>query len=196
MPRWWGTQPNIPACRSRVAAKPSRIDGILTNVQATALIHSFEVEKHEIVPIHSFLRIKISRGAMRRKRVYARTLPSPKKMFDGQVAQSAEGKEETEKWLFKNEEKDKLQEIITKQFEMRKANLDIYREANDTDGFWKTWCDAVKEDTCNILMKVRGYKKSLRGRGTVTILEKILDRKETVMKAEDTMRSEWSTRAL
>lgn len=64
-------------------------------MEATTLVHRFEVEKDEMVLTHSFLRVKISTIAMVRKRAYAKTLTSLKKLFDQWVEDEA-GKEGVE----------------------------------------------------------------------------------------------------
>ena len=63
----------LATCHSGAHAKQSRINGILANVEATTLAHSFEVEKDEMPPTHSFLRIKVSSNAMVEKRTYVKT---------------------------------------------------------------------------------------------------------------------------
>ena len=87
---WWRGIRNQTTCHSRADAKPTRIDGILTNIDAMTMIHSFKVIKHEMIPTHAILEIKISRNAMKRKRTFARTLPCLKKLCEEKAKKGTE----------------------------------------------------------------------------------------------------------
>ena len=64
---WWGGKPNEPTCHAKTGANPSSIDGFVCNLEAATLIHSFKVEKDEMTPTHSIVKITVSRNAMKQK---------------------------------------------------------------------------------------------------------------------------------
>ena len=84
---------------------------------------------------------------MARKRMYATTFTSLKKLFDQTVEEGAEAKgvEGKEKCHSGRKDKETLQEHIEQQFKLREGSFDIYRDANDTDGFWKNETTQWKE---------------------------------------------------
>ena len=94
---WWGGEANEMTCHARAGAKPSRIDGLVCNLEAATLIHSFEVEKDEMIPTHSFIKVKVSRYAMTQKRKTIRSLPSLKKAYEKKIEEDIEKIEEKEK---------------------------------------------------------------------------------------------------
>ena len=73
---WWEGEPNVPTCHAKARANPSRIDGIVCNLEVATMTHSFKVEKDEMIPTHSIITITVSRNAMAQKRSFARNLPS------------------------------------------------------------------------------------------------------------------------
>ena len=79
---WWGRKPGEPTCRSGKRAKPTRIDGYVVNPAALITIHDIEVEKHELIPTHSIVRMEISRKAMKEERTYMRKVGSIKALFE------------------------------------------------------------------------------------------------------------------
>ena len=89
--------------RKSRGAKPSRIDGIVCNLEAAALIHSFKVEKDEMIPTHSIVKITVSRNAMKQKGSFVRSLPSLKKACDTQIEDVLKNKEEQQQEEVKGE---------------------------------------------------------------------------------------------
>ena len=59
-----GGKTGMPTCHSNAGATPSRIDGIVCNLEAAILIHSFKVEEDEMIPTHSIVKITLPRNAM------------------------------------------------------------------------------------------------------------------------------------
>ena len=61
--RWWGGTANEKTCQTRPQAKPTRIDGILASREAVVWIKKFEVERDDMIPTHSVLKLYLQRGA-------------------------------------------------------------------------------------------------------------------------------------
>ena len=64
----------MPTCHAQTGATPSRIDWIVCNLEAAVLIHSFKVEKDEMIPTRSIVKITVSRNAMKQKKELCKTL--------------------------------------------------------------------------------------------------------------------------
>ena len=69
----------------KAGAKPSRTDGMICNLEAAVLTHSFKVEKDEMTPTHSIVKTTVSRDAMKQKRSFVRSPPSLKKAFEAKI---------------------------------------------------------------------------------------------------------------
>ena len=78
VPSWWGRRPNEPTCHSRQGANPTRIDGYVVNPSAMITIHDYEVDKRELIPTHSILRLELSKSSFKEERTYLRQVPSLK----------------------------------------------------------------------------------------------------------------------
>ena len=66
-------------CKSRGNAIKDR--WIVCNLEASVLIHSFKVEKDEMIPTRSIAKITVSRNTMKQHRAFVRSLPSLEKAF-------------------------------------------------------------------------------------------------------------------
>ncbi len=77
--------------------KASRIDVIFAGPEAVLYIHKESVRKNLFIPTHSAVCIEISRNAMKRKRLFARTLPPLKKTIEAKVAEDFEEEYRKEK---------------------------------------------------------------------------------------------------
>ena len=55
----------MPTCHAKAGATPSRIDGIVCNLEAAVLIHSCKVGKDEMTPTQFIVKITVSRNAMK-----------------------------------------------------------------------------------------------------------------------------------
>ena len=82
----------MPTCHAKTGATPSRIDGIACNLEAAVLTHSFKVEKDEMIPTRSIVKITVSRNAMKLKKSFVRSLPSLKKAFEANIEDDLETK--------------------------------------------------------------------------------------------------------
>ena len=111
---WWGKQPRLPTCWSKEGAKPSRIDGIITNLKGIGFIDDFDVTKDIKVPTHAFVKITISRNAMQEERTYLRTMGNLKRPFEQRMEELTE----------EIEDKKQTNEIRKKEIEAMKANMD------------------------------------------------------------------------
>ena len=97
---WWGRPSCEPTCRIGKRAKPTRIDGYVMNLAAMITVHDLEVEKHELIPTHSIVRIEISRKAMKEERTYLKKVGTLKALFEKRVqelSKDMEPKEASEK---------------------------------------------------------------------------------------------------
>ena len=80
---------------------------------------------------------------------------------------------------------------------VEKESSEFYKIVKDTDGFWKIWSDAVERGYLKYLDEKKVFAKVVRGRREITILEKkVPGERETVKKAEESSRNEWSLKAL
>ena len=93
---WWGRTPNEPTCHSRQKANPTRIDGYVVNPAAMITIHDYEVEKHELIPTRSILRLELSKSNLKEERTYLRKSPSLKMFFENTVKQNTKEMEPRE----------------------------------------------------------------------------------------------------
>ena len=84
-------------CHAKAGAKPSRIDGVVCNLEAAVMIKSCKVGKDEMIPTHSIVKIAVSRNAMSQKRSFVRSLPPLKKAFEANTEDELEKKGEEEK---------------------------------------------------------------------------------------------------
>lgn len=84
----------MPTCHAQPGATPSRIDGLVCNLEAAVIIHSFKVEKDEMMPTHSLAKITVSRNAMKQQRSSVRSLPSLKKAYETAIEDDLGKKEE------------------------------------------------------------------------------------------------------
>ena len=64
----------MPACHATTGATPWRIDGIVCNLDAAVLIHFFKVEKDEMLPTRSIVKLIVSRNAMKQKKELCKKL--------------------------------------------------------------------------------------------------------------------------
>ena len=72
-------------------AKASRIDGILSNLEALPMIHTVYVDNDINIPTHSAVAIVVARNAIERERSYVRTCPSLKVLHEETVEKGDEG---------------------------------------------------------------------------------------------------------
>ena len=86
---WWGRTPNEPTCHSREKANPTRIDGYVVNPSAMITIHDYEVDKHELIPTHSILRLELSRSSLKEERTNLRKVPSLKAWFENTIKKTS-----------------------------------------------------------------------------------------------------------
>ena len=71
---WWGGKPGMPACHAKAGATPSRIDGIVCNLEAAVLTHSSKVGNDKMMQTHSIVKINVSRNAMKQQKELRTTL--------------------------------------------------------------------------------------------------------------------------
>ena len=50
-------------------------------------IHDYEVDKRELIPTHSILRLELSKSSLKEERTYLRKVPSLKVCFENKVKQ-------------------------------------------------------------------------------------------------------------
>ena len=190
---WWGRTPGEPTCRSRKRAKPSRIDGYVVNPAAMITIHDVEVEKHEIIPTHSIVRLEISRNAMKEERTYMRKVGSLKALFEKRIQELTKEMKPKEAREKREEEVLQLQAEMDQNFEEASTTFGKAKVAKDMDLYWKTWSKAVEDAYIKALdLGSKEAEKALRGRGKVTLIKK---EPKKAKKAEETIRNEWAYEA-
>jgi len=141
---WWGRPPCEPTCRSRKRAKPTRIDGYVVNPAAMITIHDMEVEKHEIIPTHSIIRLEISRKAMKEERTYMRKVGSLKALFEKRMQELTKDMEPKEARSKREEEVKKLHSDMDQNFDEANSIFGKAKEARDMDLYWRIWSKEVE----------------------------------------------------
>ena len=190
---WWGGEKNEPTCHARAGAKPSRIDGIVCNLEAATLIHSFEVEKDEMIPTHSIIKVKVSRNAMTQKKSVIGNLPSLKKAFDMKIEEDIEQMEEKEKEKmpdkvrnkFGRMQKEELHQAIDRHYEVKNEEIDEALRRGDMNRVWELWSRALERGYLEHLNESKEVTKNMMGRGKVNIVEKTPQRRELAETVED-----------
>ena len=110
------------------------------NPQALTIIHDFEVEKVDVFPTHDILRLKLSRSSIRKERLFARSMPSLKRMFEATVneivkAKRDAGHEKTDdemKGDIANVETEKLHEAIDRMIQTSQKELRYHENKGKT----------------------------------------------------------------
>ena len=167
---WWGEKPRGPTCRSGSKARPTRIDGILANPLALISIHDFEVERHEMITTHSFLRIEVSKKELKEERQCVRKVGSLKQLFENKMQEAKKDLERREALEKRKEEVARLQEYMDENFRKTKERFEKASKEHDTDKFWKEWGKAVEDAYLKaIALDNKEAEKRLKGRGEVII---------------------------
>ena len=148
-PYFLGRTPGEPTCRTRKRAIPTRIDGYVVNPAAMVTIHDVEVEKHEIIPTHSIVRLEISRNAMKEERTYMRKVGSLKALFEKKIQELTKEMKPKEAREKREEEVMQLQAVMDQKFEEESTTLEKAKVDKDMDLYWKTWSKAVEDAYIN-----------------------------------------------
>ena len=191
---WWKGQDSTPTCQTRPQAKPTRIDGALANRAAIPWIRGFEVVKDEMLPTHAVVRITLGRNASKETRTYAKTLPSIRKFFEkkaDEVTKDLNGKEKREG---KKREVKNLHELMDANFRKARTQMQIYKAAKNTTGYWKAWSQSVENAFLHYIDESKVFNRKMKGRGEATLIQVKPDvaKKD---KKKDTTRGTESTEA-
>ena len=120
-------------------------------------------------------------------------LPSLKKAFEAKIERDIEQIEEIAKekatdkvkQKFAKTQKDVLQQTIDKHFQTEDEGLDECLLKEDMDGFWKLWSKALEKGYLEHLNETKEVNKKLMGRGKVTIIEKVPQRRVMASSIEE-----------
>ena len=101
---WWGSTPAEDTCESKAGARTSRIDVIFASPEAVLYIQRVWVKKNMAIPTHAAVGVEISRNAMRRERLFAKTLAPLKKAIESKNEEDIKRRQEEEEKEEKREE--------------------------------------------------------------------------------------------
>ena len=82
-------------------------------------------------------------------------------------------------------QKEILQQTIDRHFKAEDEGLDECLQKEDMNGFWKLWSKALEKGYLEHLNETKEVNKKLMGRGKVTIVEKVPQRREMASNIED-----------
>ena len=137
------------------------------------MIYEFEVEKVDGFPTHSIIRIKLSRSAMQQERLFARSMPSLKKMFEDKIDAMTKDQDAKTKAAITKDQKKKLHEQMDEEFQKAKEELKHDAKKKDTSKFWAAWSKAVESGWIDYLELGKELAKKNRGRGEVKIVQTV-----------------------
>ena len=133
-----GGERNQGSQRAAAANKPSQRGYILANPVALITIHDLEVEEHEMVPTHSFLRIEVSKNPMKEEMQCLREVGPFKQLFENRLQDITKDMEEKEAMQKRKYEVAKLKECMGENFKRTKEKFEK-NECHTGQGGARRW---------------------------------------------------------